>query len=275
MHAATTNMTFARHQCPGLAPSRTTRAHGRTQTSAAPTREERAVRSFTVLTRASTSESENDSASTSDATDESYPWAQPGYRGAVVSAMDERLQAAVVGAAWLAVCAATYECVTVVGPAFEHAAPSLMAWSKSTWPIIGVTYVAAGIAHFTVHDGFVAMMPHDGAWGIWRLPGSKSFHVNWTGVAEILGGVGLMLGSLPFDLTPEFLQPLTPVSAACLAGLSMAVYPANLYMWTHNSPGPLPPNADESMLTLPWQGHLARAGLQVFLMSILVGLART
>lgn len=272
MQALTTTRPTLAHQC-----ASTMRTHRHASTTAPTLR----ITRDTILSRASSRENDSSSASTSSdespsgVSDISYPWAQPGYRGAVVSAMDERAQAAVVSAAWLAVCAATYECVTVVGPALDRAAPSLMAWSKSTWPIIGVTYVAAGVAHFAVHDGFVAMMPHDGAWGIWRLPGSKSFHVNWTGVAEILGGAGLMLGSLPFNLTPEALQPiLTPASAACLAGLSMAVYPANLYMWTHNSPGPLPPDADESMLTLPWQGHLARAGLQVFLLSILIALAR-
>jgi len=232
------------------------------------------VRGFTSTVRAVGEREDGSNAPDTIECEREFEWSKPGYRGAMVSALDERAQAVVVVAAWLAVCAGTFECVTVIGPALERAAPSIMAWSKSTWPIIGVTYIAAGIAHFAVHDGFVAMMPHRGAWGIWNLPGSKSFHVNWTGVAEILGGTGLMLGSLPFDIAPE-LRPLTPISAAALAALSMAVYPANLYMWTHNSPGPLPPNADESMLTLPWQGHLARAGLQVFLMSLLIGLARS
>ena len=149
--------------------------------------------------------------------------------------------------------------------------PSLMAWSKSTWPIIGITYVAAGVAHFTFHDGFVSMMPHRGAWGFWNLPGSASYHVNWTGVAEILGGAGLLLGSLTFGLTPNGFERLTPVSAACLFALTLAVTPANAYMFTHNAPGPLPPDADESALTIPPAGHFARFLLQVFLLSLLHG----
>ena len=205
--------------------------------------------------------------------DEDAPWSQPGYRGAVVSALDDSAQMAVVLGAWVAILLATYECCSVVGPALEHLAPGIMAWSKTTWPIIGVTYVAAGVAHFTVHEGFVSMMPHKGAWGFWNLPGSASFHVNWTGVAEILGGAGLIIGSLPFGLTPDALEPwLTPASAAGLFLLTCVVTPANTYMATHNAPGPLPPNADESMMTIPPLGHFARAVLQVFLLATLHGL---
>ena len=209
----------------------------------------------------------------SDDGDDGTPWVQPGYLGAVVSGLDESAQTAVVLGVWTAILLATYECCTVVGPALESLSPGLMAWSKSTWPVIGLTYVAAGVAHFTVHDGFATMMPHEGAWGFWRLPGSPSFHVNWTGVAEIAGGLGLVLGSLPFGLTPDSLAWLSPASAAGLFLLTVVVTPANTYMFTHNSPGPLPPNADESMRTIPPLGHLARGGLQVFLLSLLHGVA--
>ena len=201
------------------------------------------------------------------------PWTSPGYRGAVVSALDENAQTACVLAVWSAILLGTYGCCEVLGPATRAVAPTLAAWSATTWPAIGLTYIAAGVAHFTVHDGFVSMMPHKGAWGFWNLPGSASFHVNWTGVAEILGGFGLICGSLPFGLTPDFCESwLTPASAAGLFLLTVVVTPANTYMWTHNSPGPLPPNADESAQILPWQGHLARAGLQIFLLTLLHGL---
>jgi hypothetical protein len=33
-----------------------------------------------------------------------------------------------------------------------------------------------------------------------------------------------------------------------LVPLHLAVTPANTYMWTHNAPGPGPPDADESMV---------------------------
>ena len=231
------------------------------------------ARPTTFETRGRVARMSPSSAETDDAavvSDES-PWVEPGYRGAVVSAMDEGVQGAVVGAIFVALLAGTHEACATLGPALESLSPSLMAWSKSTWPIIGITYVAAGVAHFTFHDGFVSMMPHRGAWGFWNLPGSASFHVNWTGVAEILGGAVLLLGSLPFGLTPNGFERLTPVSAACLFALTLAVTPANAYMFTHNAPGPLPPDADESALTIPPAGHFARFLLQVFLLSLLHG----
>ena len=46
-----------------------------------------------------------------------------------------------------------------------------MAWSRGFWPLLGVTYIAAGAAHFGVHKGFLDMYPHKGAWGFWYLPG--------------------------------------------------------------------------------------------------------
>ena len=52
-------------------------------------------------------------------------------------------------------------------------------------------YVAAGAAHFALPKGFEDMFPHEGAWGFWYLPGTPDFHVKWTGVAEILGGLGM------------------------------------------------------------------------------------
>lgn len=193
-----------------------------------------------------------------------------------MSTLDPPTQALVVLSVWSGIAIGTFECVTVVGPALERASPALMAWSRSTWPIIGATYVAAGWAHFAFREGFESMMPHLGCWGFWNVPGSKKFHVEWTGVAEITGGFGLMLGSLPFGATPPALASwLTPTCAACLFALTCVVTPANTYMFTHNAPGPLPPDAPDSQRTLPWTAHLARAGLQVFLLSILHGLTET
>jgi hypothetical protein len=39
-------------------------------------------------------------------------------------------------------------------------------------------------------------MPAQGAWGFWYIPGSKSFHVAWTGVVEFLAGFWLAIGAI-------------------------------------------------------------------------------
>ena len=105
-----------------------------------------------------------------------------------------------------------------------------------------------------------------GAWGFWYLPGSASFHVNWTGVAEIAGGAGVLLGALP--PVASALPSLGPSAAFGLYLLTWAVTPANVYMFTHNAPGPGPAGA-----VIPAAGHAVRFGLQVFLLSVLWGLA--
>ena len=198
------------------------------------------------------------------------PWTQPGYRGAVVSAMDEPAQTAVLLAVWAGIGALTVGWCSNLGPEVEHALPTVMSWSRATWPVIGLTYVAAGAAHFALPGGFKDMFPHKGAWGWWNLPGSPEFHVAWSGVAEIVGGLGMASGALWFLDTPDW---LAPTSAYGLFLLTLAVPPANTYMFTHNAPGPLPEDAVESMQTLPWYGHCARAMLQVFLLATTWGVA--
>lgn len=105
-----------------------------------------------------------------------------------------------------------------------------------------------------------------------NLPGSPSFHVWWTGVAEILGGVGIVLGALDLPFTPDW---LLPASSFGLFLLVTVVSPANMYMWTHNAPGPL---TDEDLAkypdnVLPLPFHIGRAALQVVLLSTFLGLA--
>jgi uncharacterized membrane protein len=88
------------------------------------------------------------------------------------------------------------------------------------------------------------------------------------GVAEILGGLGMMLGALPFDFIPSW---LSPASAYGLFLLTICVTPANIYMYTHNAPGPVP----ESLAPgpIPPGGHAARGLMQVLLLSTLWGIA--
>ena len=198
------------------------------------------------------------------------PWSEPGYRGAKVSSLDEPLQTASVLGVWTGIGALTVAWCAHLGPDLERALPTVMSWSRATWPVMGLTYVAAGAAHFALPRGFKDMYPHKGAWGWWNLPGSPEFHVAWTGAAEIVGGLGMASGALWFLHTPDW---LAPTSAYGLFLLTLAVTPANTYMFTHNAPGPLPEDADESMRVLPWYGHCARGALQVFLHATTWGVA--
>ena len=110
------------------------------------------------------------------------------------------------------------------------------------------------------------MVPHEGAFGgLWSLPGSKRFHVNWTGVCEIIGGLGVLF------LLVNHESPFGKASALGLFVLTFAVTPANLYMFTNNAPGPLPPDVPPETLLTPAQ-HAGRFFLQVFLLSLLWGI---
>jgi uncharacterized membrane protein len=185
---------------------------------------------------------------------------------AAVQQLPVPAQAACVATIFAALGLGTQFASDVVAPAIEHAVPSLFAFSRATWPLLGTTFVAAGVAHFTLHDEFCTMMPQRGAWGLWYLPGSNSFHVNWTGVAEIFGGAGVLLGAIP--AVAESLPLLSPMAALGLYALTWAVTPANVYMFTHNAPGPGPANS-----VIPVAGHAVRFLLQVFLLSTLWGIA--
>lgn len=99
------------------------------------------------------------------------------------------------------------------------------------------------------------------------------FHVAWTGVAELLGGLGLVGGSVLSAFGPESFKPtarkIVPVAAASLAGLTLAVSPANIYMYTHGAmmvgPGPKGP--------VPVSFHYGRFAAQVVILSLLVATA--
>eukprot|EP00929_Paragymnodinium_shiwhaense_P010619 TRINITY_DN115415_c0_g1_i1.p1 TRINITY_DN115415_c0_g1~~TRINITY_DN115415_c0_g1_i1.p1 ORF type:complete len:307 (+),score=42.11 TRINITY_DN115415_c0_g1_i1:82-1002(+) len=147
-------------------------------------------------------------------------------------------------------------------------------WAK-TWPIIGAVYCVAGSAHFTAADAFGAIYPPAGTWGFWYLPGSADFHVAWTGVAELAGGIGLFVGALLLgiaDLAGQELpgkatvQQLNAYAALGLFVLTIVVSPANIYMYTHGAQmiGLTPGDA-----AIPVEGHYIRALLQCVLLAIL------
>lgn len=91
-------------------------------------------------------------------------------------------------------------------------------------------------AHATGPRPCLRLLPHAAAARCCASPslllllhsGSDKFHVQWTGVAEVLGGLGLCLGALPFDFVPDW---LSPASAYGLFLLTAVVTPSNIYMY--------------------------------------------
>jgi len=142
---------------------------------------------------------------------------------------------------------------------------------RYTWPLLGAIYVAAGLTHFTVQEEYENIYPSQGAWGIWYLPGSKEFHVKWTGVAEILGGAGLLVGGAfdafapVYDTCPNILTSagIGSDAAAGLLLLTAAVTPSNIFMYTHGAK--LPKDGPE----VPVVGHFIRGVMQVVLFGLL------
>ncbi|KAG2451891.1 hypothetical protein HYH02_003666 [Chlamydomonas schloesseri] len=178
-----------------------------------------------------------------------------------VQQLPESLQSLIFVSIFIALAVCTYLNVTLVGPALAAAAPAVHAWLLwARVPLCSALFSAVGVAHFTAHEGIASMYPKPGAWGLWHLPGSASFHTNWTGVAEVAGALGLALGAAAIPALQALYPQLQAVSAAGLFLLTIAVSPANVYMFTHNAPGPVGS-------VVPWPLHVLRFYMQVALLT--------
>lgn len=118
---------------------------------------------------------------------------------------------------------------------------------RYTWPLLGAIYAAAGVTHFTLQEEYENIYPSKGAWGFWYLPGSPTFHVQWTGVAEFLGGVGLLIGGAFDAFGPVWADCPNVITSAGIGSdaaaglllLTAVVTPANIYMYTHGAKLPI------------------------------------
>jgi len=143
-------------------------------------------------------------------------------------------------------------------------------WETFAAATLGVTFVLAGRSHFTMPEAFKAIYPPPGTWGFWYLPGSSDFHVAWTGVAELLGGAGLLLGCLLSVVGQASMgRELRVWVARAVFLLVLAVSPANMYMFTH---GAVMPGVTPDELPLGW--HAGRFVAQALVLSVLLTTAQ-
>ena len=189
----------------------------------------------------------------------------------LVASKDAKTQQIVFCGAFVALAVGTLVCINLWdGPGAALAEYTLgndgfNLLRTTIFPIIfGSIFAAVGVLHFVFKDNFAQITPPRGTWGgLWQAPSPfaeqlgvtyEEYHTYWTGIAEFVGGLWLLAGGLGW--TDVHLP------AALLFALTVAVTPANLYMFTHDAtPG-------GSIPRLPYpEGHLARFVVQCGLLS--------
>lgn len=181
-----------------------------------------------------------------------------------INTLSEPLQALIFGLVSLGLYGGTVGLLQVISLA-EQILPGLMSSWESSWFILGFFFILAGAAHFTVKKDFVNIYPARGSWGFWYLPGSPEFHVEWTGVAELLGGFWLLLGgigNLGLFTLPSILGNVMQDGATALLYLTIVVTPANIYMLTHGAKLPI------EGPQVPINFHIIRLAIQCLLFSM-------
>ena len=109
--------------------------------------------------------------------------------------------------------------------------------------VYGIAFVIAGIEHFRGPQKFVEIVPPYFPFAL--------FLVYLTGAMEIAGGLGIIY--------PETRE----ITGRLMAVFLIALYPANLYMWTND--------VAFNGTKLTTNGHLIRAGIQFLLIIIALG----
>ena len=191
---------------------------------------------------------------------------QPDRPFGLVSALPIDQQQLSVGLIFIILFAGTFEVVTLLNGVQGLSSGFYDLWRLTFAPLLGLIYTAAGVTHFTNQKDYAAIVPPEGTWGFFTVPtpgieevdlSYEDYHVAWTGVAEALGGFLLVTGGLGIGFLPKELP------AFALFLLTVAITPANVYMFTHDAKmGELPD------IEYP-NGHAARAALQCVLLGLL------
>jgi uncharacterized membrane protein len=185
----------------------------------------------------------------------------------LISSKDDLTQQLVFFSAFALLAAGTNLCINLWhGPGLQLLGTQGYAFIRETiFPIaFGAIFALVGVAHFVFVENFARIVPPPGTWGgLWNAPAPfaqelgvsyEEYHSYWSGIVEFVGGIWLLAGGLGLTSSEE--------PANLLFLLTIAVTPANLYMFTHDAE----PGGSAPRLEYPW-GHFTRFIIQCGLLS--------